>query len=216
MVRSLKEQNNWKLWLIVAANVLFFYGVLVTNGISLNGLRAVFSEAQSLLPISFAGIVATVLNSLPHSTTKARLVYLRWDNALPAHRAFSRYATQDARINMGTLKKLFKGKLPTEPRAQNEEWYKLFRTVENEVKVYEVHRDFLLLRDYTSLAVLSLVTFGSLGFVLFTTVRTAGFYLLILVVQFLVVRQAAANCGIRMVTNVLALKTSRAAKSSPD
>jgi len=216
MVKSLKEQNNWKLWLIVAANVLFFYGVLVTNGISLNGLRAVFSEAQSLLPISFAGIVATVLNSLPHSTTKARLVYLRWDNALPAHRAFSRYATQDARINMGTLKELFKGKLPTEPRAQNEEWYKLFRTVENEVKVYEVHRDFLLLRDYTSLAVLSLVTFGSLGFVLFTTVRTAGFYLLILVVQFLVVRQAAANCGIRMVTNVLALKTSKAAKSSPD
>jgi hypothetical protein len=47
MIKSLKEQNNWKLWLTVAANALFFYGVLITNEISLNGLKAVFSERLS-------------------------------------------------------------------------------------------------------------------------------------------------------------------------
>ncbi len=213
MAKSLKEQNNWKLWLIVAANALFFYGILITHEISLSGLKAVFSEAQNLLPAGFAGIIATVLNSLPSSTTKARLVYLLWDNALPGHRAFSRYAPRDPRINMDALTKLFKGKLPSDARAQNGEWYKHFRTVENEPKVYDVHRDFLLLRDYTSFAALCLVTFAPLSFVLFTPVRTACFYLAILVVQFFIVRQAAANCGIRMVTNVLALKTAKAAKA---
>ena len=213
MVKSLKEQNNWKLWLIAAANTLFFYGVLISNQISVHGLETVFSEAPSLLPIGFAGIIATVLNALPSSTTKARLVYLRWSDALPGHRAFSHYAPRDLRIGMGDLIDLFRGNLPTEPRVQNTEWYKLFVTVQNEPRVYDVHRDFLMLRDYTSLAALCLVTFGPLGFVLFATARTAEIYLLVLVVQFVVVRQAAANCGIRMVTNVLALKATKAARS---
>ena len=217
MAKSLKDQNNWKLWLIIAANTLFFYGVLISNHIGIDGLKAVLSEVKTLVPVSIAGIVATVINSLPSSTTKARIVYLRWHDALPGHRAFSVYAPRDPRINMERLARLFKGRLPVGARDQNSEWYKLFRSVENDPKVYSVHRDSLLLRDYTTLSVLFVAIYGLGGFCFFATLGTAALYLLLLLIQFLVVRQAASNCGIRMVTNVLAIKTSTNAKlpSSP-
>jgi hypothetical protein len=211
MAKSLKDQNNWKLWLIIAANALFFYGILISNHIGIDGLKAVFSQIKSLVPVGIAGIVATVINSLPSSTTKARIVYLRWNDTLPGHRAFSIYAPRDPRINMARLEKLFKGKIPASARDQNSEWYKLYRSVENDQRVYSVHRDFLLLRDYATLSVLFMMIFGAGGFFFFSTLNTAALYLLLLLIQFLVVRQAAANCGIRMVANVLAIKTSTGA-----
>jgi len=38
--KSLKDQNRWQIWIIVAANSLFFYGVTQANAIKLDGLRA--------------------------------------------------------------------------------------------------------------------------------------------------------------------------------
>ncbi len=74
----------------------------------------------------------------------------------------------------------------------------------------------MLLRDYTTLSALFFVLFGSLSFELFTSEKIAAFYVAILLVQFLVVRQAAANCGVRLVTNVLALKATMPSKSPRD
>ena len=206
--KSLKDQNNWKLWLIIAANALFFYRILISNEIGLDGLKAVFSQIRSLVPVGVAGIIATVINSLPSSMTKARIVYLRWHHALPGHRAFSVYAPRDPRIDMDRLAKLFKGKLLSGARDQNSVWYSQFRTVENDPKVHSVHRDFLLLRDYTTLSALFIIMFGIGGFLFYSTAHTSIIYFLLLLAQFGIARQAAANCGIRMVTNVLVLKVS--------
>ena len=158
--KSLKDQNNWKLWVTIAANALFFYGIMISHEIGLDGLKALISQIGSLIPVGIAGIITIVLNSLPSSVTKARIVYLRWLNALPGHRAFSVYAPHDPRIDMDLLSTLFKGGLPSEPRDQNSAWYSEFRTVENDAKVYSVHRDFLFLRDYTTLSALFVVMFG--------------------------------------------------------
>ena len=38
--KSLKEQNRWQLWLVVAFNSLFLYGVVQANTIKVDGLRA--------------------------------------------------------------------------------------------------------------------------------------------------------------------------------
>lgn len=111
---------------------------------------------------------------------------------------------------MQRLSELFKDGLPLNARDENSEWYKLFKSVENKPTVYSVHRDFLLLRDYTTLSLLFIMIFGASGFLLFSTTHIALIYLALLVIQFAVVRQAASNCGIRMVTNVLALKTTAA------
>lgn len=49
--KSLKEQNNFTLWTVVAVNILFFYGVLNANAIRMDGLSAIFKQAQTLVPI---------------------------------------------------------------------------------------------------------------------------------------------------------------------
>jgi len=102
-VKSLKEQNNKKLWLVIAVNALFFYAVLEFNAVRFEGLSALLSQAERVLPIGLAGIVATVLNALPSAELKAMLVFCRLKHALPGHRAFSVYAAKDARISPARL-----------------------------------------------------------------------------------------------------------------
>jgi hypothetical protein len=202
--KSLKDQNRWQIWIIVAVNSLFLYGVVQANAIKLDGLRAAFKDAEKLVPVGLALVVATVLNGLVSADAKARLVFLRWGHALPGHRAFSVYAVRDPRIDVCALEKLQGAALPVDPVEQNRAWYRIYKTMENDVAVRQVHRDFLLLRDYTGLAAVFILFYGAAGFYAVPSMRTAIIYVIILLAQFAVVRQGAANYGIRFVTTVLA------------
>ena len=95
--KSLKEQNRWQLWLVVAVNCLFLYTVAQANSIEVSGLKTMFTDAGNLLPVGIALVVTTVLNGLLSADVKAKLVFLRWRDPLPGHRAFSRYAKSDPR-----------------------------------------------------------------------------------------------------------------------
>jgi hypothetical protein len=204
--KSLKEQNRWQLWIILAVNSLFLYGVVRANDIKIGGLRAMFTDATTLLPIGFALVISTVLNGVLSAEDKARLVFLRWRNALPGHRAFSEYAASDPRIDLAALTQLHGSAFPSDPIDQNRAWYRIYKSVEKEPSVYQVHRDFLLLRDYTGLCVLLIVFYGAAGLYAIPSAKIGLLYLVLLILQYVVVRQAASNCGIRFVTTTLAQK----------
>lgn len=104
--KALKEQNKWQLWLLLAINVVVFYMVLQTDSFSLSDLRTFAGSASHFLPLGVATTVTTAANGLLSADAKARIVFLRWKHALPGHRAFSRYATTDSRINIDRLKVL--------------------------------------------------------------------------------------------------------------
>lgn len=210
MVKSLKEQNRWHIWVIIAANSLVLYAVVQANAIKLDGLRTVLSDPQNLLPLGLAVVLATVLNGVLSADTKARLVFLRWHNALPGHRAFSQYAKSDPRIDLVALARILGSAFPVDPLEQNRTWYRLYKTVEDHPAVSQVHRDFLLLRDYTGLSVLFVIFYGAAGLYAISSVTTFGIYLLLLIIQYAVVREAAAKYGVRMVTTVLAQKAAKA------
>jgi membrane protein YqaA with SNARE-associated domain len=74
--------------------------------------------------------------------------------------------------------------------------------------VQQVHREFLLLRDYAGLAALFLVGFGAVALFTVQPPKVLAVYCLLLIAQFVIVRHAAATYGIRFVTTVLALKAS--------
>ena len=76
-----------------------------------------------------------------------------------------------------------------------------------------LHRDFLLLRDYAGLCALFVVFYGAAGIFAIPSIKIGLIYLLMLVIQYVLVRQAAYNYGVRMVTTVLAR---RAAKDGAD
>jgi hypothetical protein len=204
--KSLKEGNRAHLGLITVANSLLLYAVAQTSTISVAGLKALFTESTNLLPVGFAFIVATVANGLLSADMKHRLVFLRWQHALPGHRAFSKYAASDPRIDIAKLKKVCGNKLPDDPVEQNRTWYRFYKTVEGNPSVLQVQRDFLLMRDYVGLAALFAVVFGAVALIEVPSWRVSLTYCLFLVAQLVLVRQAASTYGVRFVTTVLAEK----------
>jgi hypothetical protein len=134
-LKSLKEQNRWQIWAIIVANTVFLYAVIEANAIELDGIRSVFTDTAKLVPFGLAFVVATVLNGLLPAELKARLVFLRWRNALPGHRAFSQYINSDPRIDPTAVQKAVGGSLPVDPVEQNRMWYRLYKTVENDPAV---------------------------------------------------------------------------------
>jgi hypothetical protein len=208
--KSLKDQNRWPLWLVMAANVAVLYAVLRGEAPTALGLKALFGTASSFIPVGLAAVVTTIANGILSADDKARLVFLRWKHALPGHRAFSEYALCDPRIDIAALEKACGGKCPSDPVEQNRTWYRLFKTIEDNPAVAPAHRDFLLTRDYTSFAMLFLVVFGATALVLGPSWRASLIYGLGLVAQFLLVRHVASIYGVRFVKTVLARKAATA------
>ncbi len=207
--KSLKDKNRWQLWIVVAANTLFLYGVAQANAVKMDGLRAMFTDAQNLLPVGVALIVATVFNGLLSAEAKARVVFLRWHHALPGHRAFSEHAVRDPRIDVAVLQTIHGGPLPTDPVEQNRTWYRMYKSIENDAAVRQTHCDYLLMRDYTSLCAVFIFLYGTAGMFTIPSMRISLIYLAILAVQFVLVRLAACNYGNRFVATVLARKSGK-------
>ncbi|WP_369719774.1 hypothetical protein AB8Z38_21200 [Bradyrhizobium sp. LLZ17] len=218
--QKLKEQNRRQLWLIIAANAVGFYGACQWSTFELSGIKAALTGAANLLPVGLTVVVTTIANGLLNSATKERLVFLRWSDVLPGHRAFSVHAQADPRVDFTRLQRACGNKVPSDPKDQNSLWYRFYLEVQDVPAVMQVHRDYLLLRDYTGLAALFLIGFGIAALFLVAPWKAIGVYLGILLFQLIVVRHAAATYGVRFVCTVLAQKagkptSSSAAKKSP-
>lgn len=212
--KSLKDQNKWPLWITIAVNWLVFYSIIQSGALSVSGVKALLTDVSNLLPAGIALIVTSVANGLLSANTKARLVFLRWRHPLPGSRAFSKLAAQDPRIDLVRLKKLLGNKMPNGPEEENRIWFRFYKELEHDKAVLDVHRDFLFTRDYTALSTLFLVIFGGAALYL-DRAKVSGTYAALLLVQLLIVRQAASTYGNRFVCTVLARKSAKpAAKSS--
>lgn len=212
MAKSLKDENRWQLWIVIAVNSLIFFSVAAqARAVGLDGLLSLVGEPEKVLPVGFAVVIATVLNGLLSADAKVGVVFLRWKNALPGHRAFSRYAKADPRIDLVALRKTIGTEFPVNPVDQNRVWYRIYKAVEAEPAVSQVHRDFLLLRDYTGLCVVLIIFYGGVGFYIMNFTKPFALYLLFLTMQYVVVRQAASRYGVRIVKSVLAQRATKAA-----
>jgi hypothetical protein len=142
---------------------------LSVGAIALSGFRSALAGSANLLPVGLAVVVTTIANGLLSSGMKDRLVFLRWHHALPGHRAFSVYAKADPRIDFGRLQRALGNKIPSDPAGENKAWYRFYLEVQNVPAVQQVHRDFLLLRDYTGLPALFLICLGLAALFLIAT-----------------------------------------------
>ena len=212
--QKLKEQNRRQLWLIIASNAVVYYGACQWATFELSGIKAALTGAANLLPVGLAVVVTTIANGLLDSATKERLVFLRWNDVLPGHRAFSVHAKADPRIDFTRLQRACGNKIPSDPKEQNSLWYRFYLEVQDVPAVLQVHRDYLLLRDYTGLAALFLIGFGIAALFLVAPWKACGLYLGILLLQLIVVRHAGATYGVRFVCTVLAQKAGKPTTSS--
>jgi hypothetical protein len=201
---ALKDRNRWPLLAALIGNVAIFYVASKTNQLTLNGVPELIEAWRALIPAGFAFLFTSVANELLGSDAKARAVFWRWKNPLPGSRAFSHYAKRDPRVDLRRLKDKF-GPLPTKPNDQNALWYRLYKSVEHHEAVVQVHRNYLFTRDYATAALLVCATLGVAGFSTITSVRVSLAFLGLLILQYLIVRLAARNHGVRFVTTVLAI-----------
>jgi hypothetical protein len=205
MADSLKDSNKLALYGIMAANLVLFYIVMQNDAIMSGNwinLARNFSEA---LPAGLGVALTAIINAQLSPEAKSRIVFMRWSNSLPGCEAFTRHAKSDPRVDFAALE-LGCGSLPTDPREQNALWYRLYKSVESEPSISQVHREFLFARDYTCLALLMVIVLGTAGFLQIPSTRTALFYSVLLLLQFVLSSRAARNHGRRFVTSVLALK----------
>jgi hypothetical protein len=204
--RSLKRQNRRLLAGILLGNLAAFLGVVQGKDL-LTGLRAVPTEVvRDLLPAGVALLVVGVLNSQLSPMAKARIVFMKWHNPLPGARAFSLYAKRDDRIDVAALIHRF-GPLPSIPKEENSLWYKLYRSVENEVQVRESHQQFLIWRDGATIVLLLSAVLVPAAIVLTRQITGAVGLLALFGLQFGLMVQAARVNAERLVSNVLALKS---------
>ena len=202
----LKDRNRIPLIGVMGLNFVVLFAAMKTGNLMALGIDNV-KQWHDFLPAGVGVIIAGVVNGLLSANSKARLVFWRWSNPLPGSFAFSRYAQQDPRIDPAALGKITDS-WPSDPTEQNRLWYRLYKSVENEPAVTDAHRHFLLTRDYTAIAFLLLMTAGPLGFYFIASMMPAIAYVGLLMLQYLLARQAASNYGVRFVTSVLALKAS--------
>jgi hypothetical protein len=209
MGKSLKHKNTARLIAVCAAN-LAVYAVLVKGDAIADGdWHRVLSAAADFLPASLGLVIISVLNGLMSPLAKARLVFWRWRHPLPGCRAFSEHAKKDPRINLPALRSKL-GSLPKAEGEQNSTWYKMYRTIETDVAVADVHKEYLFTRDYAALAALMVPILGGLAFWQASSLWRASSYLTFLVAQYAIVRIAASNYGQRFVCTVLAIKSAEA------
>ncbi|NOT41807.1 MAG: hypothetical protein HOP13_15100 [Alphaproteobacteria bacterium] len=202
--KALKASNNKLLILAVASNIVAYQVVAQGSPMIGGDLFAALKGAVTLVPATFAAILASVLNAQVSQEMKARIVFWRWSEPLPGGEAFSRHAANDSRVNQAVLEKKF-GPLPKARREQNQLWYKLYKSVEKHESVSHVHKEFLFTRDYAALSLLMIPSLGGLAFYQMPWMA-ALLYSAALVGQYLLVCRAARAHGRSFVTTVLAIK----------
>jgi hypothetical protein len=201
---SLKDYKP-ALFGVMAANIAFYYAVVQNNAILAGDWISLLKNLEGALPAGLGMVLTGVVNAQLSPEMKARVVFMAWRDPLPGCKAFTCHAQSDARVDVACLE-LTHGPLPTAPREQNALWYKLYKTIEQEPAVKQVHRAFLFTRDYTSLALMFALVLGTAGFTQIPSTRVAFIYLGLLLFQFVLAGQAARNHGKRFVTTVLAIK----------
>ena len=207
MKPSLNDKNRSRLVLVVLVNVAVYIAVL-SKGFAVEEWVDVLPGVPRLVPALLVSILTGIINAQVDSNNKARLVFWKWRHPLPGSRAFTEYANTDSRIDSDTLKK-HQDPLPTNPRKQNALWFKWYQECQDEPSILQVHREYLFTRDYAAISFLLLLGFGSLALWQTESINVAVTYISILAVQYLLVRRAASNHGVRFVTSVMANKTSR-------
>jgi len=203
--RYIKSENRkWLIGYLLLHIVIFalFSGFINFCLSDADQLISKFKDPQGFIPLT-AAILIIVLEGIFKNSVKEFLVFWRFKNRLPGHRAFSHIGPRDPRIDMERVKKLFPHGIPVDSKEQNNEWFRLYRQYQDELQVFHSHKAFLLTRDLASLTVV-FIPLAILGhFLLGSKPQMLVYHLLTIVVLFVLISLSARHYGERFVANVL-------------
>ena len=202
---TLKQQNAPAILLFVVWCTALFtacYGAPADFWSAFDERFAVFNAQNSLL-IASSPLISLVATGLLPPEVKASLVFWRVKHVLPGHRAFTKYANQDPRVDVARLRALV-DPWPGDPAEENRAWYRLLKKHEATPSVVDAHRVFLLSRDLTSIAFFFVLIGSLILFVSIGSLKWSWIYGGTSLAQYVLLSQIGRNSGIRLVKNVLA------------
>lgn len=208
MAPALKTVNAPALYGLMLMNLAVLYAFVTGESVPARGVIALVTDLDKLIPAGIGLALVGILNAQISAEAKARIIFLRWRHPLPGCRAFSLHAASDARVDVAELSRQY-GNLPYEPREQNALWYRLYKGVDCEPAVTQVHRSFLFARDYACVALMMLFVLGGYAMLYVPSKSGRVIFVGVLLVQFLLAMRAARNHGIRFVTTVLAIAAAK-------
>ena len=205
MSNSLVEQNRPTLATFVAANAVLIYLLIVGYSPKVELASMIGTLLESAAAMTAFGILVVLLGGVLPAVAKDRIVFLRWNHALPGHRAFERQFLKDPRLDEAALKKKLGGKFPDEPEKQNETWYKLYRKHSDAISVSQAQAAFLLTREMTVICLVLFIVFA-IGVAWKPRLAQSAYYVplwLLLIVETALSWLAARTYGRAFVANVL-------------
>lgn len=208
--KTLKEKNVLRLATVIVLNIIVV--LLIHHWIAIDQIYSLVesSKLQTLisaaLPATVLGIAISLLSGMLSDLAKARLIFWKWRNPLPGCEAFTKYALEDPRIDVGHLKTIV-NPWPETPTDQNKTWYRLYKQVADDPAVIYQHREYLFMRDWASFAFIAIAP-TALGLYYWTPqLKPILISVAALAVEYLVVRAVANNYGVKFVTAVLTQKS---------
>ena len=204
-LKYLKHRCRRRLYTVLTINVALFWGVIVSQA-DFSTLPNLFSSLsiQDGVPGLIAPIVSFVLDGLLSADAKARIVYWHRLHPLPGSRAFSVHVHREPRADPHRLTQKW-GAFPNNPTDQNRLWYRIYMSVDGQIRVQEAHYTWLFARDLTAHSALFVVFLGLATFFTGARFSVAFWYLFGLAMQYLAAMTAARTFGVRFVRTVLAV-----------
>jgi hypothetical protein len=217
--KSLKDQNAWLIRAAMIAHIVAFAFVsmrpLQLIGLDAKGLMARLQSAA--LPgsasLGLIVIASLILLGLVPASLRDKLVHLRKSDPLPGCRAFTQVGPRASHVDMDALAKKF-GPFPSEPSAQNQLFYRIYRDYRDDVGVLDAHRRYLAARDIGTITAILAAPLPLLSFAITHDGVRSVTYLVALLLIYLLCAVSAKNYSWRMVEHVLALASSRKKRSS--
>lgn len=209
MVEStiIKGRSRRYLFAICGLNAFALYAFASLKAPSMAALLALATSWESnwtgLVSAALAFAIVSVLDGVLPSHMKEQLVFWRQHNPLPGSRVFTQYGKNDPRVDVRRIKEKY-GRLPHQPGEQNRLWYSIYKTVRHDPAVLQIQSDYLFCRDYTAVSAIFLIV-GSVSCLVIASVQRTAACSVLLLIQYLIVRLAARNYGIRLATTVLAV-----------
>ena len=159
-------------------------------------------EKKNGIVVTMMPVLILVVSGLVSSHVKACLVFWRVKDPLPGHRAFTKLAPRDARIDMRDLRSKL-GTVPRSSKEQNTCWYKIYKRFEALPLVENPHRSFLLARDLAAISIIFSIG-GALGMLAVgVNTKHVALYFGLMICHYLLLALVARNHGNRLVCNVI-------------
>jgi len=201
-MQSLKAKNAPWIWSVVVADCAAI--ALLGFNIGIDDIPPDLKRVPQLAGAAIVPILVNLLTSLIPSGWKDVIVFWRIRDPLPGSRAFSVFAHKDPRIDFGRLEAA-EGPFPTVPSEQNSHWFRLYKSVQDDLVVAHPHGLFLLFRDISCLSLILLPCAVAVILIYGEATTEIPFVAALFIAQYALTMVAARNNAIRMVKSVLAL-----------